>query len=284
MKTRSITAIFIAIVYIGTILLSIYVHNIIFDVFVVMVAVGAAIELCRALGKKFSKPLEIFVIVYLFLGYLAFFFIARYLDNLLAISGFFLLLVVMMGICFIYCKASKTKTNGNAVSTLTAMIYPVTIMSYMLGVNYLDVRVSAILLVFLISVLTDTFAYLVGSLIKGPKLCPKISPKKTISGAIGGLFGGIGGAMLVYMFARLGWLRAEMIGGGSISSIVHFIMIGLLGSVMDQAGDLVASYIKRKCDIKDYGSFMPGHGGVLDRIDGMMFTAVLVYIYAVCLI
>ena len=60
---------------------------------------------------------------------------------------------------------------------------------------------------------------------------------------------------------------------------MHFIMLGLLGSVFNQIGDLVASYLKRKCGIKDYGTFMPGHGGVLDRIDGMMFNAVVIYIY-----
>ncbi|MCI8595952.1 MAG: phosphatidate cytidylyltransferase [Clostridia bacterium] len=281
MKTRSITAIFIAAVYVGTVLLSIYVNKIFFDIFVLMVAVGAGIELCRALDKRFSPPLDIFVFLHIFLGYLAFFFISKYLDEGLGIAGFFGVFALLTAICFICCAASKKRTKNNAISTVLAMIYPVTVLSYMLGLNYLPAvfRVDAILLVFIVSCLTDTFAYFVGSLLKGPKLCPNISPKKTISGAVGGLLGGVGGAMLVYMFARFGWLKTGLFGSGTISNVVHFIMLGLLGSVFNQIGDLVASYLKRKCGIKDYGTFMPGHGGVLDRIDGMMFNAVVIYIY-----
>ena len=96
---------------------------------------------------------------------------------------------------------------------------------------------------------------------------------------MGGLIGGIGGAMIVFAFAKFGWLKAELFASGTVMNAVHFVMLGLLGSLFDQIGDLVASYLKRKCGIKDYGSLLPGHGGVLDRIDGMMFDAVLIYIY-----
>lgn len=281
MKTRSITAIFIAAVYVGTVLLSVYVNNIFYDIFVVMISVGAGLEICHALDKKFAPPVDLFVILYAFLGYIAFFFISKYLDAGLGIAGFFGVLVLFAAICYIYCGASKIKTSKNATSTLLAMIYPVTILTYMLGINYFSdmYRVSAILLVFIVSCLTDTFAYLIGSLLHGPKLCPKISPKKTVSGAIGGLLGGVAGAMIVYAFARYGLLHCSLFGSSPAMSIVHFIILGLLGSVFNQAGDLVASYFKRKCGIKDYGNLLPGHGGVLDRIDGMMFNAVIIYIY-----
>lgn len=281
MKTRSITAIFIAAVYVGTILLSIYLHEIFYDIFVLMVAVGAAMEVCNAIGKKFSAPVDVFVVAYAFLGYIAFYLFEKYLDAGLGIAGFFGVLAVTVAVCFLYCAVSKRKTTSNAMSTLLAMIYPVTLLSYMLGINYFApaYRVSAMLLVFIVSCLTDTFAYLIGSLLKGPKLCPKISPKKTISGAVGGLIGGIGGAMIVFAFAKFGWLKAELFASGTVMNAVHFVMLGLLGSLFDQIGDLVASYLKRKCGIKDYGSLLPGHGGVLDRIDGMMFDAVLIYIY-----
>lgn len=280
MKTRSITAIFIAAVYVGTILLSVYVNDIIFDVFVLLLAVGGSLEICRAIEKRFTPAVDIFVILYVFLGYIAFFLLGKYTDAGLGIAGYFGVLAVMAAICFIYCGVSKQKTSRHAVSTLLAMIYPATVLSYMLGLNYLPqtYRVSAILLVFIVSCLTDTFAYLIGSLLKGPKLCPKISPKKTVSGAIGGLLGGVIGAMIVYLFARYNLLHTELFASGT-AGIVHFVMLGLFGSFMDQCGDLVASYFKRRCGIKDYGSFLPGHGGVLDRVDGMMFSAVLVYLY-----
>ena len=153
MKTRSITAIFIAAVYVGTVLLSIYVNKIFFDIFVLLVAVGAGIELCRALDKRFSPPLDIFVFLHIFLGYLAFFFISKYLDEGLGIAGFFGVFALLTAICFICCAASKKRTKNNAISTVLAMIYPVTVLSYMLGLNYLPAvfRVDAILLVFIVS-------------------------------------------------------------------------------------------------------------------------------------
>ncbi len=285
MKTRSITALFIAAVYVGTVLLSIYVNEIFYDIFVLMVAIGAGLEMCHALEKKFAAPVDILVVLYAFCGYIAFYFIGKYADAGLGIAGYFAVLALFVIVTFIYCGLSKTKTVSNGVTTLLAMVYPVTILTYMLGINYFadPYRVSAILLVFIVSCLTDTFAYLVGSLFKGPKLCPKISPKKTVSGAIGGLIGGMGGAMIVYALARFGVLHCGLFTGREVSNIVHFLMLGLLGSVLNQFGDLAASYCKRKCDIKDYGSLLPGHGGVLDRVDGMMFNAVVIYIYISCI-
>lgn len=285
MKTRSITAIFIAAVYIATILLSVYLNKIFYDLFVLAVAIGAGLEICRAIEKKFTPALDIFVILYVILGYVAFYLTEEYLAAGLGLAGYFGMLAILTLICFIYCGLNKSKTYRNAVSTLLAMVYPVTILVYMLGINYFSpaYHISGILLVFIVSCLTDTFAYLIGSLLKGPKLCPKISPKKTISGACGGLIGGMGGAMIVYAFAKFGVLHCRLFSSGQTVNVIHFLVLGLLGSVFNQIGDLVASYFKRKCDIKDYGSILPGHGGVLDRIDGMMFNAVIIYIY-ICFI
>ncbi|MDE7396069.1 MAG: phosphatidate cytidylyltransferase [Clostridiales bacterium] len=283
MKTRSITAIFIAAVYVGTVLLSIYLNEVFFDIFVLMIAIGAGLEMCCALDKKFSPPVDIFVVLYAFFGYLAYFLVRRFLNSNLGLAAYLLTFVVMAGICFLYCGISKRKTVNNANSTMLAMIYPVTVLTYMLAINSLPdrYRVGGILLVFIVSCLTDTFAYLVGSMLKGPKLCPKISPKKTVSGAIGGLLGGIGGAMIVFAFAKFGILKTELFVSSTGMNVLHFVLLGFFGSVFNQIGDLVASYIKRKCGIKDYGTLLPGHGGVRDRVDGMMLNAVLVYCYLV---
>ena len=283
MKTRSITSIYIAIVYVGTVLLSAYFNEVFpfFDLFVLIISVGASIEVCRAISKKFSPALDFFVILYVFLGYLAFFLLDKYFGFGIGIVGYMGMLAVMAGICYIYCCTSKKQSSVSGTSTLLAMVYPATLLGYMVALNHFPefYRMSAILLVFIVTCLTDTFAYLVGSLIKGPKLCPKISPKKTISGAIGGLVGGIGGAMLVYVLAKYEIVGAQLIASSTLANVLHYLFLGLLGSVFTQVGDLVASYIKRKCEIKDYGHLLPGHGGVLDRIDGMMFNAVLIFIY-----
>ena len=127
-----------------------------------------------------------------------------------------------------------------------------------------------LLLCFIISPANDVFAYLVGSKIGGKKLCPKLSPKKTWSGAIGGTIGGILASLLVYLI-----FKPTV---NFFSPILFFILIGLVASVINIIGDLFESFIKRKMGIKDMGKIMPGHGGVLDRIDGTMFVIAFTYI------
>lgn len=131
------------------------------------------------------------------------------------------------------------------------------------------------LLIFVISPLSDTFAYLVGMTYnkirkgKAKKMCPKLSPKKTWAGAIGGIIGGVVGALLVYFI--FGNITKDL----SLPLYI-FVLIGIGASVLTEIGDLFESGIKRKVQIKDMGNIMPGHGGVMDRIDGMSFASVLV--------
>ena len=105
--------------------------------------------------------------------------------------------------------------------------------------------------------------------IGGKKLCPKISPKKTWAGAIGGTVGGAISALLVYFIFN------PQINFGY--PILFFVVLGLVASVVNIFGDLFESIIKRKAGVKDSGKILPGHGGILDRIDGTMFVMVIVY-------
>ena len=118
---------------------------------------------------------------------------------------------------------------------------------------------------------TDIFAYFTGYLFGKHKLCPAISPKKTIEGAIGGVFGSV-----ILSFAFIMIIQPDL--------LFHAIVIGVLGSIISQFGDLTASIIKRKIGIKDYGNLIPGHGGVLDRFDSVLFTAPFVYYYIIWII
>lgn len=121
-------------------------------------------------------------------------------------------------------------------------------------------------LVFIASFGSDILAYFSGYLFGKHKLCPDLSPKKTIEGAIGGTLGTTLLAMVFgYFFAR--------------DLLIHTAIIGFLGSLFSQAGDLSASAFKRQMGIKDYGNLIPGHGGILDRFDSVIFTAPFVYIY-----
>jgi len=106
---------------------------------------------------------------------------------------------------------------------------------------------------------TDIFAFFAGRIFGGKKLMPEISPNKTWSG----LFGGVAAS------AVIGFVSAFMFSGG----VVFFIVISILLSLIEQSSDLVESKFKRIFGVKDSGNIIPGHGGVLDRLDGMMFTA-----------
>jgi phosphatidate cytidylyltransferase len=125
--------------------------------------------------------------------------------------------------------------------------------------------------VFIASWLTDTFAYFAGTMFGKTKLCPSISPKKTVEGAIGGIIGSILGCIIYGLIID----KVTVVH----ISVIHLFIMGLLGGIISQIGDLAASSIKRNVGIKDYGKIMPGHGGVLDRFDSILFVAPLIYYY-----
>ena len=150
-------------------------------------------------------------------------------------------------------------------------------------------------MILVVPILGDTLAYFVGSRVRGPKLCPAVSPKKTISGAIAGLVGSALGALLVGAVAYIvsPQITLELTGelldeaGNAITEVVamgkglpswwKIMLIGLVGGVASQMGDLFASLIKRHAGIKDFSNLFPGHGGMLDRLDSILFMALVIY-------
>ena len=120
---------------------------------------------------------------------------------------------------------------------------------------------AAIMLLFVIVWLTDIAAYFAGRAIGGPKLMPRVSPKKTWSGAVGGTLAGVLGAVGV----------AHTAGVASLAAIAG---VALVMSVVSQAGDLLESAIKRRFNTKDASQLIPGHGGLMDRLDGFVTAAV----------
>jgi phosphatidate cytidylyltransferase len=112
---------------------------------------------------------------------------------------------------------------------------------------------------------TDTFAYFVGRWCGRHKLAPQLSPGKTIEGSIGGLVGAI---LVGATFGH--WIHLPL---------AHGVAVGTLAGVVGQVGDLFESALKRELGIKDFGRFLPGHGGALDRFDSLLFVAPLAYLY-----
>ncbi len=123
-------------------------------------------------------------------------------------------------------------------------------------------------LVFILAISTDIFAYLVGRAFGKHKLLEAVSPNKTVEGAIGGVLG----CLLTVALFKIGFLPEI--------SWQALLPLTIIGSVASQVGDLTASKIKRSCNIKDFGDIIPGHGGVLDRLDSILFTANVVFIFA----
>jgi phosphatidate cytidylyltransferase len=126
-------------------------------------------------------------------------------------------------------------------------------------------------MIFISSWICDTCAYLVGVKLGKHRLAPILSPKKSVEGAIGGI---VGSALFAVLFSYV-FKNALNISDGK--GVFSFLLIGAVGAVVSQIGDLAASAFKRNYDVKDYGTIIPGHGGILDRFDSVIFTAPMIY-------
>ncbi len=145
-------------------------------------------------------------------------------------------------------------------------------MSCLLRLRLMEFGGGLVLMPLVAAFMSDAAALFTGMACGKHKLAPKASPKKTVEGAVGGLVGGIVGMVLfriVFFFVTVQAL-----------SIGWCMVIGLVGAFMGQLGDLSFSVIKRQCGIKDYGRLLPGHGGVLDRFDSVIFAAPVVWMIA----
>ena len=121
------------------------------------------------------------------------------------------------------------------------------------------------LLIFIGAWVCDTFAYFTGKLLGKHKLIPAISPKKTIEGSIGGIIFTIG-AYALYGFILRQYFAFEI-------GYVELIIMGAVVAIVSQIGDLIASVFKREWGVKDYGTLLPGHGGIMDRFDSILATS-----------
>ena len=137
-------------------------------------------------------------------------------------------------------------------------------------------RITYLCTLFAVPVACDTFAMLIGSRIGGPKLCPAISPNKTVAGAIGGMIGSLVGVLLV---GTIAFFSCDEASRALLPAWWEYMLLGLVGGVAAQVGDLIASLVKRFCGVKDFSNLFPGHGGMMDRMDSVLFMALTMYCF-----
>ena len=161
-----------------------------------------------------------------------------------------------------------------------AFIYVSVMLSYIYRIRIMDDGRLLVCLIYVSSWGNDMWAYVAGITFGKHKMSPKVSPNKSIEGAIGGILGaGMFGALFGLLFSKYGVDSALAAVGNNplVFTIIAFAVIGAIGALPAIVGDLAASAIKRNNEVKDYGRLIPGHGGVLDRFDSIIFTAPIVY-------
>ena len=169
-----------------------------------------------------------------------------------------------------------TDLSMSALPLLTVALPGLSLVALALLPDQKAVEVVLLCLTFAVPLLGDMFALFVGSAVGGPKFCPAVSPKKTIAGSIGGLAGSMIAAMAVFGLSHVFCNAATL---AKLPLWWHYLMLGFLGGIAGQIGDLFASLVKRHSGIKDFSDLFPGHGGMLDRLDSVLFMAVLMYCY-----
>ncbi len=199
------------------------------------------------------------------------------MSSAVAIIPLTLTCCLIVLIIVIFREKPKLEDALVSVMPMFTILLPGMCLISLLAVSPKSLQVTLLCLVFAVAVMGDTFAYFVGTRVGGRKLCPAVSPNKTISGAMGGLIGSVLAALAVGAVAAI-WASEH---AAELPTWDQYLFIGLIGGVAGQMGDLFASLIKRHCGIKDYSSLFPGHGGMLDRMDSILFAAVVVFCFRV---
>ncbi len=171
---------------------------------------------------------------------------------------------------FVYVFTYPKYHANQVMAAFFSVVYVGVMLSFIYQTRMMEEGVFLVWLIFICSWGCDTCAYCVGMLIGRHKMAPVLSPKKSVEGAIGGVVGA----------ALLGTVYAVIVK----TSILEYAVICAAGALISMIGDLAASAIKRNQEIKDYGTLIPGHGGIMDRFDSVIFTAPVIYCLAQLLI
>ena len=265
MNTRIISGTIFAVLGLTIILLN---NAIVDSIVVTCLSVVSCFELYRALKEKGINPIQ-------WMGYLSCFgimLVDKHVPEEYKHVIYKVAIVVFAISIFVYTVVSKLNKNMKDIfATVMSIIYIPVLFSFIKSVFMFENGRILIWYVILGAFASDTFAYFIGCKFGKHKLCPTISPKKTVEGAIGGIIGVILSYIVLTIIGNM-YFDFNM-------SLVYWILIAIVASIVGQMGDLTASSIKRYCGIKDFGDLIPGHGGILDRFDSLIFVAPIVYIF-----
>jgi phosphatidate cytidylyltransferase len=173
---------------------------------------------------------------------------------------------IMLSLILVVLSPQKEGAFNNWVWVMAGILYVGWLLSYLVALR-LDAGRGWLFLAIIATFASDTAAFFVGRALGRHRLAPRISPSKTWEGAIAGIFGGIIGSLIIVAIFSLP------------ISYGQAILLGILVSILGQLGDLAESLLKRNIGVKESGSLMPGHGGLLDRMDSVIFAGVVVYLY-----
>ena len=256
-KTRLISGIILVIVLIATVGTG---GNVLFGLLAVVSLIGLT-ELYKVIEVQ-NKLLG-------FAGYLATvaYYVLLYTGNLQYMTLFTIVFLVL--VMAVYVFTFPNYRSEQVMTVFFGVFYVAVMLSYIYQTRMLEDGGIVVWLIFLSCWGCDTCAYCAGMLLGKHKMAPKLSPKKSVEGGIGGV---LGAALLGVLFA----LAVNQWAGAQARVLEYAIICGV-GGMISQVGDLAASAIKRNHEIKDYGKLIPGHGGILDRFDSVIFTAPIIY-------
>ena len=203
------------------------------------------------------------------------YYIAIYLDRMDIIVP--MMVVYLLVMLAVYVLTFPTYSDKQIMAAFMDFFYVSVMLSIVYLIRNMEHGLVLVLLIFVSSWINDTCAYFVGRALGKHKMAPVLSPKKSIEGLIGGIVGaGVFGAVFGILFDKY-------VDTMNYAPLL-FAVVGAVGALPAVIGDLAASAIKRNNDIKDYGKLIPGHGGILDRFDSIIFTAPIIYYLLVYLL
>jgi len=244
-----------------------------FTVFIAVWALLAAFEFYRLVTTSKVSPLTYFGLVCVLL-----FIVGRNPDalephfDIALITPLILSAAAVLSFIWLLARRQKEGAFAGWAWTMAGILYIGWLLSYLVSLRGLEDGRNWIFLALFTTFASDTAAFFIGRALGRHPLAPNISPGKTWEGAVGGVLG----AVLVSLF----FVLPTPLSLNPYLNWGQAILLGLLVSVFGQIGDLTESLLKRNVGVKDSGTLIPGHGGVLDRVDSIVFAGVVVYYFA----